>query len=592
MDTDDTVADQNIEAMANDSVPLRSLKRKHELLDNVSLAAVANEGRWDDVLAMIESATMDTVDLDAVIKRGRTALWLAAKEGHTAAVEALLQAGADANKVDDDGDAPLTVAASAPIAKMLIERGANANATNKLGQTALFCAACNSRSDVVEALLKTSVDVNKADKDGFAPLSVVASAPIATLLIEHGADVNAANRFGETALLTAADEGRTDVVEALLQAGADVNKADDDGDAPLTVAASAPIAAMLIERGADVNVANRRGVTALLIAAQEGDADVVEALLKAGADLNKVDEDDDAPLIVAASAPIAALLIERGANVNAANNLGDTALLIAGVMGRADVVEALVQAGADVNKADTDGRLPLTVAAEEGCWSFVALLARLSRHANVDALGSSGKTALWVALESDEAEAREAATALVCAGADVDFQREGVSLLRSAVQRWQSAENVLLLLAAGAAAVGVSAVDCCDRDVMALMMADGVVWTEIEIEQAIRRFGDDSDDDSDRDDSDDNRDERFMVILAEILSQVPAAKKRIEKFGFAAIRSRVLEICNAMQQLEIPAPQLIEIVTEACAPFAAQLPYHYLWDAVVLVKHYHSRAKK
>jgi hypothetical protein len=47
-----------------------------------------------------------------------------------------------------------------------------------------------------------------------------------------------------------------------------------------------------------------------------------------------------------------------------------------------------------------------------------------------------------------------------------------------------------------------------------------------------------------------------------------------------------------MQQLEIPAPQLIEIVTEACAPFAAQLPYHYLWDAVVLVKHYHSRAKK
>ena len=79
-----------------------------------------------------------------------------------------------------------------------------------------------------------------------------------------------------------------------------------------------------------------------------------------------------------------------------------------------------------------------------------------------------------------------------------------------------------------------------------------------------------------------------MVILAEVRSQVPAAKKRIEQFGFAAIRARVLEICIAMQQLEIPAPQLIEIVTQACAPFAAQLPYHYLWDAVVLVKHYHS----
>jgi hypothetical protein len=149
-----------------------------------------------------------------------------------------------------------------------------------------------------------------------------------------------------------------------------------------------------------------------------------------------------------------------------------------------------------------------------------------------------------------------------------------------------------LLLAAGAATVGVSAVDCCDRDVMALMMAGGVVWNELEIEQAIRRFGEDSDDGNDSDDSDDNRDERFMETLAEILSQVPAGKKRIEQAGFAAIRARVLEISNAMQQLEIPAPQLIEIVTEACLPFAAQLPYHYLWDAVVLVKHYHSRAKK
>jgi ankyrin repeat protein len=275
--------------------------------------------------------------------------------------------------------------------------------------------------------------------------------------------------------------------------------------------------------------------------------------------------------------------------VNAANKLGHTALLIAGREGRADVVVALLQAGADVNKADMSGRLPLTVAADRDRWSIVTLLARLSRPANVDALGSSGKTALWMALDCDvpEAREREAATALICAGADVDFQWNGESLLRSAAQR--SAENVLLLLAAGAATVGVSAVDCCNRDVMALMMAGGVVWTELEIEQAIRHFDEDSDDDNDSDDSDDNRDERFMETLAEILSQVPAAKKRIERARFAAIRARVLEISNAMQQLEIPAPQLIEIVTQACAPFAAQLPYHYLWDAVVLVKHFHSQ---
>jgi ankyrin repeat protein len=439
------------------------------------------------------------------------------------------------------------------------------------------------RADVVEALLQARADLNKADEDGFAPMSVAASAPIATMLIERGADVNAANRFGHTALWCAAMNGRADVVGALLQGGADVNKADVKGCAPLSFAASASIAKMLIERGADVNAANRLGGTALLLAAQEGHADVVEALLQAGADVNKADENGLAPLCVAASASIATMLIERGADVNAANRFGSTALLIAGRKGRADVVKALVQAGADV-MADRSGRLPLTVAADEGRWSFVTLLARLSRRANVDALSSSGKTALWVALEHDEPEAREAATALICAGADVDFQWNGVSLLRCAAQ--SSAENVLLLLAAGAATAGVPAVDCCDRDAMALMMAGGVVWTELEIEQAIRRFGEQS-----ADSGDGNSDDRFMVLLAEILSQVPAAKKRIEQLGFGLIRARLLEISNAMQELEIPAPQLIEIVTAACVPFAAQLPYHYLWDAVVLVKHYHSRGK-
>jgi ankyrin repeat protein len=451
-------------------------------------------------------------------------------------------------------------------------------------------------------LLQAGADVSKTDTYGFAPLSRAASAPIATMLIERGADVNAASRLGVTALSCAASKDRAGVVEALMQAGADVNQADVDGDTPLSRAESAPIVKMLIERGADVNAKNENGDTALWLAALFGRTDVVEALLQAGADVNKANENGDAPLNVAASAPIAKMLIERGADVNATDECGQTALLLAvqGDSYRSDVVEALVQAGADVNKADESGLLPLTVAADKRLWSNVTLLVRSNRIANVDALNSDGKTALWMALdEADEwlmAEAREAATALICAGADVDFQWNGESLLRSVAQRRRSDNNVLLLLAAGAATAGVTTVDCCDLNVMAPMMAAGVVWTELEIEQAIRRFGYDiivDDDDDDDDNIEDNIDEWCMETLAEILSlEVPAAKKWIEKFGFAAIRARVLEISNAMQQLDIPAPQLIEIVTQACAPFAAQLPYHYLWDAVVLVKHYHRRAKK
>jgi hypothetical protein len=167
-------------------------------------------------------------------------------------------------------------------------------------------------------------------------------------------------------------------------------------------------------------------------------------------------------------------------------------------------------------------------------------------------------------------------------------------------------ENLSLLLAAGAATAGVSAVDCGDRETMTLMLAGGVEWTSREMEAI--RFDEDSYDSGacNSDDFIDNSDELIELALrqwgykiydseralAKIRSQVPAAKKRIERAGFAAICARVLEICVALQEIEMPAPQLIEIVTHACAPFAAQLPYHYLWDAVVLVKHFRSRKAK
>ena len=85
-------------------------------------------------------------------------------------------------------------------------------------------------------------------------------------------------------------------------------------------------------------------------------------------------------------------------------------------------------------------------------------------------------------------------------------------------------------------------------------------------------------------------DEISPAELEALHATIPAAKKQIEMAGFAAIRDRVLEICVALQTRELPAPQLIEIVTHECEPFAAHLPYHYLWDAVVLIKHFHDRS--
>jgi hypothetical protein len=135
-----------------------------------------------------------------------------------------------------------------------------------------------------------------------------------------------------------------------------------------------------------------------------------------------------------------------------------------------------------------------------------------------------------------------------------------------------------LLLSAGAATTGISVYDCSNVEAMSLLLAGGAAWSawQILVDWPMLAYDD----------------EDWPVITAITQSEVPlAAKKRIERAGFGAIRARVLEICIALQQLEIPAPQLIEIVTQECEPFAARLPYHYLWDAVVLVKHFRSKFK-
>jgi ankyrin repeat protein len=607
------------------------------------------DNKGNSPLTVATNATIATMliergaDVNAANNRGQSVVWRAALCSREDVVEVLLRAGVDVNTADADGNAPLSAASSATIATMLIERGANVNATNKLGESALWQAVSRRREAVVEVLLRAGADVNEADNNGAAPLvpaaragfwsivmmlarsnrlanidaliddgktalwlavksgsdevvealvkaganvniadkygvvplSVAANATIAKMLIEEGADVNAVNKRGESALLLAARNGRDDVVEVLLQAGADVNKADSGGYSPLSVAANATIATMIIERGVDVNAVNQSGQSALMLATMFNRVGVVEALVRAGADVSKADLSGNAPLIVAANATIAKTLIEQGAEVEAVNNRGETALWRAIHCQHLDVVEALVLAGADVDKADENGDAPLAYAVCRSKWPVVAILAR-SNLLDVDEEIWDDKTALWMALTETRTPeaAHKAAIALICAGADVDFWSDGMTLLHAST----SARNMSLLLAAGAATAGVSAVDCGgDRDTIALMLAGGVAWADREIEQAIRHFSEFySDDDSG------NVDKRCM----EIRSQVPAAKKRIELAGFAAIRARVLEICVALQEIEMPAPQLIEIVTHTCTPFAAQLPYHYLWDAVVLVKHF------
>lgn len=229
----------------------------------------------------------------------------------------------------------------------------------------------------INALLKQGADVNASQADGMTALHWAAyhdEPRTATLLVNAGANAKAANRYAVTPLSLACTNGNTEIVELLLKAGADPNTTLRGGETVLMTAARTgkpgPVKALLA-RGADVNAKDRKGQTALMWAAADGHADVVRALLAAAADFRT---------------PLPS---------------GFTPLLFAAREGRAEVVQILLKAGADVNEALEPKRVP-------------------SRGAN------AGTSALLLAVENGHFEL---AIALVKAGADANDQRSGCAAL-------------------------------------------------------------------------------------------------------------------------------------------------------------------
>jgi ankyrin repeat protein len=307
---------------------------------------------WPEGVSLAPSSSSAPEDQRA------TALFAAIRAGNRPAVAAMLDDAALVGVTDPRGSTPLLHAAllaDAAMVRLLIEHGADVNAANHDGITALMWAAGD--ADKVRLLLDNGAKVNARSGLGRTPLLVAATyagnAQVVRLLIKNGANVTDQDTFQETALTSASKRGDVELVEMLIEAGADVQAG---GRWPLdwaTEEGNAETVACLLKHGASDN--RDRLNAALVTATMRGPTEAVRLLLEYGADPNASPTigvfGSFTPLMGAAysasnGTDAVKLLLQKGADVRAKTSSGETALTFARKSGHAQVIELLEKAGA------------------------------------------------------------------------------------------------------------------------------------------------------------------------------------------------------------------------------------------------------
>ena len=228
---------------------------------------------------------------------GATPLHYGAGNSNPVVISHLLAAGADPNAMSNAGYTPLhnaTVNDNERVIKVLLDAGADPNALSNDGWTPLHSAVFYGRS--VAVFLDAGADVGLTP---LQRAIVHDHFPTARSLLAQGADPNAADKYGWTALHFGASMMDRRTVSRLLAAGADANARTANGLAALHLAADRSVVAALVAAGAEIDARNDIGRTPLHQAALFRSAAIVEALLDAGANIELRDNEGNRPIDLA-----------------------------------------------------------------------------------------------------------------------------------------------------------------------------------------------------------------------------------------------------------------------------------------------------
>ncbi|MGO8819175.1 MAG: TonB family protein [Terriglobia bacterium] len=329
----------------------RSAADTKEILSKALPAAVYS------TTAVVSDILRAGANVDQTDSEGCTALMRAAERGMPDMVQLLLRADANPRTKDKSARTALMFAATSgnsSVVALLLHFGM-VKARSRRGSTALMAAAAAGNPDVVQMLLHAGARVNDHDAMRVAALfagstgdldsiwdgelvgrphpevpdEVVHRDAVVRLLLEAGADPNARNKDGESALFSLED----DAVRELIAHKIDLNVRNNNGETALIETVSVDIAKLLVAAGADVNAQDSKGRTALLQAANNNN-----------------------------SAKIRAVTAAKHVQIDRRGRDGRTALMIAAGDASPECVRALLEGQADPTLRDKQGRTALQIA--------------------------------------------------------------------------------------------------------------------------------------------------------------------------------------------------------------------------------------
>ena len=345
----------------------------------------------------------NNANVNAKSKNNVTALMSSAFYRKPEVVNVLLHNGANINDMDYRSRTPLHYACTGNssekdktyVAQILLYAGAKVNAMDFKNETALHYSSHNGDLEMANMLIYFGADPNARNNKLETPLHLAKTPKMATFLLQHGAKIEAKNNYNDTKLCDASWHGDLEMAKVLLRYEAAPNALCYHNETALhlvtnehDITNNTELVELLLKHGANANVTDQQSMTPLHLASSYGNIGEVQVLIKYGANVNATGESLITPLHMAAlghigdgQANATEILLKNGGNIEAKDDNLRTPLHYAVEnMYGLDVAKVLVQHGADLKAKSKDGKTPLEVATEEKNVDVVEFLKGFNKH--------------------------------------------------------------------------------------------------------------------------------------------------------------------------------------------------------------------